>query len=259
MRNKTPQIGALKRSLTMLEAVIADGGASSISALARAADMPVATAHRQVATLVAEGYLAQASNGGHVAGPRLLGLLSRLDEKQIITTVAASILHDLAVELGLVAQLGTFENEMVTYRIKTGEGAGNLFTRVGMQLEAYCSGIGKVLLAHLPDHERRAYVATGPFVPLTPRTVVEPGRLEAELILVRTQGFARDDGEISEGLRCLAAPILKPDGTVPAAISVSQAGPPFRLTDGEILPRLQAAAQAISASAFAVTPPTPFE
>lgn len=239
----------------MLEAVIADGGTSSISALARASGMPVATAHRQVATLVAEGYLAQTADGRHVAGPRLLGLLHRLDEKQIITNVAASILNGLAVDLGLVAQLGTFENEMVTYRIKTGSGAGNLFTRVGMQLEAYCSGIGKVLLAHLPEHERLAYVATGPFVPLTSQTIVEPDRLDAELKLVRKRGFALDDGEISDGLRCLATPVVKPDGTVPAAISVSQAGPPFRFTDDEILPRLQTAAEAIARAAFPAVSP----
>jgi len=251
MRNATPRIGALKRSLAMLEAVIADGGASSVSALARAIGMPVATAHRQVATLVGEGYLAAGPGGGHVAGPRLLGLLHRLDEKQIVTNVAAPILHGLATELGLVVQLGTFENEMVTYRIKTGEAAGGLFTRVGMQLEAYCSGMGKVLLAHLPDYERRAYLANGPFVPLTSRTIVDPDRLEAELQRVLGEGFARDDEEISEGLRCLAAPIRKPDGHVLAAISVSQAGPPFRHAEEDLLPRLRAAALAIEQAAFA--------
>ena len=251
MRNATPQIGAIRRSLAMLEAVIADGGASSISALARAIDMPIATAHRQVVTLVAEGYLSPGPGGGHVAGPRLLGLLHRLDEKQIITNVAAPILHGLAIHLGLVVQLGTFENEMVTYRIKTGEAAGGLFTRVGMQLEAYCSGMGKVLLAHLPDYERRAYLANGPFVPLTSRTIVDADRLEAELAGVLAQGFARDDGEISEGLRCLAAPIRKPDGSVLAAISVSQAGPPFRHAEEDLLPWLRAAATAIERAAFA--------
>lgn len=235
----------------MLEAVIADGGASSVSALARATGMPIATAHRQVTTLVGEGYLAPGAGGGHVAGPRLLGLLHRLDEKQIVTNVAAPILHRLAIELGLVVQLGTFENEMVTYRIKTGEAAGGLFTRVGMQLEAYCSGMGKVLLAHLPDPERRAYLATGPFVPLTWRTIVDPDRLAAELACVREDGFARDDEEIAEGLRCLAAPIRKPDGTVLAAISVSQAGPPFRHADADLLPRLRATALAIEVAAFA--------
>lgn len=254
MRNSTPEIASLKRSLVMLEAVIADGGASSVSALARAVGMPIATAHRQVATLVTEGYLTSTRRGGHIAGPRLLDLLRFLDEKQIITNVAAPILHQLATDLSLVVQLGTLENEMVTYRIKTGDGAGELFTRVGMQLEAYCSGIGKVLIAHLPRSEQLAYLATGPFVPLTSRTIVDPERLSAEFERVLAEGFACDDGEISEGLRCLAVPICNNDGGVSAAISISQAGPPFRYADDDLLPPLRNAKIAIEHAAFGRAP-----
>lgn len=115
---------------------------------------------------MAEGYLAALGGGRHVAGARLLGLLHGLDEKQIIANVAAPLLHELAARVRSVVQLGTFENDMMTYRIKTGRGANALFTRVGMQLEAYCSGMGKVLMAHLPEAEREAYLASGPFVAL---------------------------------------------------------------------------------------------
>ncbi|MFA5963358.1 MAG: IclR family transcriptional regulator [Sphingomonas sp.] len=233
----------------MLEAVIADGGQSSIAAVARSIAMPVATAHRQVATLIAEGYLVVGPRGRHMAGPRLFGLLHRLDEKQIIVGCAAPLLHRLAVDLGTVAQLGTFENEMVTYRIKTGEGAGALFTRVGMQLEAYCSGIGKVLLAYLPEMQRRAYLATGPFPALTDRTITDPGALVSELRLVAQRGFAVDDGEIAEGLFCLAVPISAPDGRVLAAVSVSQATAKMRPVE-EILPVLCETARAIEMTAF---------
>jgi IclR family transcriptional regulator, acetate operon repressor len=223
MSQGTPQIGSLKRTLAMLEAVIADGGHSSVTALARQIGMPKATAHRQVTTLVAEGYLLPAGGGRHVAGARLLGLLHRLDEKQIIANVAAPLLHELAVRVRSVVQLGTFENDMVTYRIKTGRGASALFTRIGMQLEAYCSGIGKVLLANLPEAEREAYLASGSFVALTERTIVEPARLREELDAVRAQGFAIDDEEVAPGLRCMAVPLRNNDGRVLAAISVSQA------------------------------------
>jgi DNA-binding IclR family transcriptional regulator len=121
-----------------------------------------------------------------------------------------------------VVQLGTLEGDMVTYRIKTGEGAGDLFTRVGMQLEAYCSGIGKVLLAWLPAGEREAYLATGPFPPLTARTITEPDALRRELAQVREQGYAMDDGEIAEGLQCIAVPVRSSDGRVLAALSASR-------------------------------------
>ena len=213
----------MKRTLAMLDAVIADGGRNNVAALARQVGMPLATAHRQVTTLVAEGYLAPLGRGRHVAGARLLGMLHRLDEKQIVANLAAPLLHELAARVRSVVQFGTFENDMVTYRIKTGRGANALFTRIGMQLEAYCSGIGKVLLANLPDAERDIYLAGGPFVPLTERTIVDPGLLRLELEKVRAQGFAIDDEEIVPGLCCMAVPIRRGDGRVLAAISVSQA------------------------------------
>lgn len=234
----------------MLEAVVEDGGRSNVSALARTIGMPVATAHRQVATLVTEGYLKPCGGGRHIAGPRLLGLMHRLDEKQVIANVAAPFLHRLAGELHAVVQLGTFENDMVTYRIKTGEGAGSLFTRIGMQLEAYCSGIGKVLLASLPQEQRAAYLATGPFVALTAKTIIDPVLLSMELAAVEEQGFAIDNGEIADDLRCMAVPIRHPDGRVLAGISVSQSGPPFRHTDNYLLDRLKTAAAEVEKAAF---------
>ncbi len=235
----------------MLDAVIADGGRSNVTALAESTGIPPATAHRQITTLVAEGYLRPSGNGRHVAGSRLLGLLHKLDEKQLIANVAAPILHALATQVKSVVQLGTLENEMVTYRIKTGRGSGNLFTRIGMQLEAYCSGIGKILLANLPDLERGAYLAGGPFVALTDRTITDPIQLADELELIRKQGFAVDDGEIAIGLRCLAVPIRNANGDVLSAISVSQAqGSKTAIGDEELLLKLRACAARIENEAF---------
>lgn len=254
MSGGTPRISSLKRTLAMLEAVIADDGCTSVAGLARQIGMPMATAHRQVTTLVAEDYLTASGGGRHVAGARLLGLLHRLDEKQIIANVAAPLLHGLAARVRSVVQLGTFENDMVTYRIKSGRGANALFTRVGMQLEAYCSGMGKVLLAHLPEAEREVYLAGGPFVALTERTIVDPARLREELEAVRVQGFAIDDEEIAHGLRCLAVPLRRSDGKVLAAISVSQAvSSRHRLDDTPLLALLTETALAIENEAFART------
>ncbi|RYE04378.1 MAG: IclR family transcriptional regulator [Sphingomonadales bacterium] len=252
MSTGTPQIASLKRTLTMLDAVIADGGRSNVAELARQGGMPLATAHRQITTLVAEGYLAPSGKGRHVAGARLLGMLHRLDEKQIIANLAAPLLHELAARVRSVVQFGTFENDMVTYRIKTGRGANALFTRIGMQLEAYCSGMGKVLLAHLPDAEREVYLASGPFVPLTERTIVDPDLLREELAAVRAQGFAIDDEEIAPGLRCMAVPLRRGDGRVLAAISVSQAmASRHRVPDALLLDLLTSVARAIERQSLA--------
>jgi IclR family acetate operon transcriptional repressor len=103
-----------------------------------------------------------------------------------------------------------------------------------------------VLLANLPDAERDIYLAGGPFVPLTDRTIVDPGLLRAELEKVRVQGFAIDEEEIVPGLCCMAVPLRHGDGRVLAAISVSQAmSSRHRVPDALLLELLTEVAQAI--------------
>ena len=253
MRNQVPRIHATERTLAMLEAVLADGRGSRITAIARAIAMPVSTAHRQVATLVAQGYLTPLAGGRHVAGPRLLGFLHGIDEKQVAADVAAPLLDRFARDTGSVVQFGTFENEMVTYRVKSGAGAEVLFTKVGMQLEAYCSAIGKVLLAHLPEAERNAYLSAGPFVALTANTITDPAALSSELVRVRERGFAIDDGEIADDLTCTAVPIRNAAGQVIGALSMSSLGrvdgPP---DPAAIAPLLTRVAAEIEGAAFGV-------
>jgi IclR family transcriptional regulator, acetate operon repressor len=222
MRKHTPQVASFHKMVRLLEAILESGSRPSLSSIAGSLGVPVATAHRQATTLVSAGWLAPVARGRFVAGKRLLQLLGSLDEKQVLATAAAPLLDRLAAKTSCIAQLGTFENDMVTYRLKTGQGAGDLFTRVGMQLEAYCSAIGKVLLAHLQEDERIAYLASGPFVPLTPHTVTDPKALAEELERVQAQGFAEDREEVALGLRCLAVPVRNGNGEVIAAISVSR-------------------------------------
>jgi DNA-binding IclR family transcriptional regulator len=252
MRNGTPTIASLARALTTLEALISANGARSLSDVARDLSIPIATVHRQASTLVSEGFLVRLANGHYSAGARLARLLGHVDEKQIIANAAAPVLHRLATRLRCVVQLGTFEDEMVTYRIKTGQGAGDLFTKVGMQLEAYCSGIGKVLLAHLPKKAQEEYLAAGPFPALTPHTIVDPEGLRSALRQARLHGFATDDGEIHDGIFCVAVPVRTPDDRAPAAISVTRTTRPGRrMTTERTVQYLEEAAREIAASAFA--------
>lgn len=221
MRSGTPRVRATERALVMLDAVIADGGRSSISVLARSCDMATATAHRQVATLVAAGYLASLPNGRHLAGPRLLALSDCLDVRELLVQRAGPTLDKLAQQLQTIVHLGSLENEMITYRLKTGNQSDQLFTQVGMQLEAYCSGIGKALLAQMGDAEREAYLATGPFPSLTQNTITDPSTLRAVLQQVRKDGFAFDREEMMPGVYCVAAPICNGAGIAQVAISAT--------------------------------------
>lgn len=211
------------RNLMLLEAVIRDGGRSSVAALARAIGVPVASAHRHIAALTCSGYLVSAGYARHLPGPKLRELAGMIDDRKIMTNAAAPILDRLAARTGNVVQLGIFENDMVTYLVKAGQSADELFTQVGMQLEAYCSGIGKVLLAHLPAQDQAEYLASGPFIALTSRTITDPLLLKAELEHVAIQNFAIDDEEVVTGLQCVAVPVKNRQGEIIAAISASRA------------------------------------
>jgi IclR family transcriptional regulator, acetate operon repressor len=235
-----------ERNLLLLEAVVRDGGRSSVAALARASQISVASAHRHIAALVASGFLVPAGYGRHLAGPKLRSLAELIDCRQIMINAATPILDRLASRTSFVVQLGIFEHDMVTYLVKTGQSSDALFTQVGMQLEAYCSGIGKVLLAHLPAPARASYLAAGPFIALTEQTITDPNQLNAELERVAIQGFAVDDEEVVAGLQCVAVPVRNLQGDVIAAISASRAAQDddWRWRDRN-LPQLKAAAQEI--------------
>lgn len=104
-KHGTPSINAVGRSLKMLEAILSYREGRSVASLASAMVVPLATAHRQVATLIAEGILERMPGKPLAPGNRFLRLVQRFDEKPVIATVSAGALHRLAAELDRVAQV----------------------------------------------------------------------------------------------------------------------------------------------------------
>ncbi len=248
----TPASQTLDKSLSLLAAVIADGGKSSLAALAQSCGLPPSTAHRIVTTLRRRGYIASPGRGCYLPGPALIRLGAAHGLAEILQRVARPVLRDLTRRTGLTAHLGIFEGEMVTYLVKI-DGKADVLTREGMQLEAYCSGIGKVLLAALPDAVLELYLNSGPFVALTAATIVDPRGLHRALMGVRRDGFALDDREAHADLCCIAAPVRGDDGAVCAAISLS--GPTTAPDRRGVLPDLMAAAAEIEGR-LQSSPPT---
>jgi IclR family transcriptional regulator, pca regulon regulatory protein len=119
---------------------------------------------------------------------------------------------------------------------------------VGSRLPAYCSSMGRVLLAGLPDEQIDARLAASDLVQRTPKTETDPTRLRALIEQVRVQGWALVAEELEEGLVSLAAPIRGRNGEVVAAINVSgqqHRTPPVVMLE-RFLPKLLAAAHQIS-------------
>jgi len=229
---------AIDRATELLVAIAGDHGATPLQTHATRLGIPLSTAYRIVGTFTRHGLLARGRRGHFGPGLTLSAIGNAAQPRTILTEVARSPLRRLARHVQGTAHLGIIENDMVTYIVKEHSGGPTLFTREGGQLEAYCSAIGKILLAALPDDRLDDYLGAAPFVALTPKTVTDPTEIWQELMLVRQRGFAIDDGEIADGLFCIAVPIRRADGVIVAAMSLSREGtaapgvsPPAALLD----------------------------
>ncbi|MET9789397.1 IclR family transcriptional regulator [Streptomyces canus] len=174
-------------------------------------------------------------SGRYRLGPQnaLLGqaYLERRDTRQI----TAPALHRLAEESGETVHLVSFDPPEIVYIDKVeSPRAVRMHSRIGGRLPAYCTATGKVFLAHSGDDVVDGVIAAG-LPARTPATITSPEGLRAELDLIRRRGYAVDDVENEQDIRCVAAPVHDHTGAVTTAVSIS--GPAARVTR-ERLPEL---------------------
>lgn len=163
-----------------------------------------------------------------------MAAVSRLDVGQC----APPFLDALVAETGESASLGLFEDPEVVHILRV-ESAHplRLPALAGRRSPAYCTGIGKAILAHLEPERLEKYLSEVTLHARTPRTLTDPEALRQDLRRVRLRGWSLDDEEIFPGLRCVAAPIFDFEGRVVAGMSV--AGPTMRIPR-DLLPRFAA-------------------
>jgi len=190
--------------------------------LSRRANLPEASGYRLIQTLEEIGAVVRGARGRYRPGLLLLSLSHNVTITELLRDASHALMTELARTLGLTTHLGVLEHGMVTYVAKiSAPGAFAVHTRVGAQLEPYCSGLGKVLLAALPDEEVERFILDGELVPLTPYTITTAAAFRAELRRVRQQGYAVDDREHQANMRCIAVPVLDQDGRAVAALSAT--------------------------------------
>lgn len=220
--DETTGAGAVHKALSLMLALASDGGETPAARIAEDLGLPASSARRLVAAMVRENILMRLERGHYAAGPALARLGNAASLHARLAAAARAPMRRLAQVSGEAAvHLGVLEGEMVTYLAKQSASQAFAETRTGTQLEAYCTGIGKMLLACLPEGERETFLKAGSFVPITASTITAPADLRAQLQKTRTRGHALDDAEMFEGLRCIAVPVII--GTEPvAAISLSR-------------------------------------
>lgn len=209
-----------------------------------ASGLPLPTIHRLLRSLAHNGYVRQEPSRRYALGPGLI----RLGETagRALGSWALPCLAELVSEIGETANMALLEGDAVVYVAQVpSPHSMRMFTEVGRRVQAHSTGVGKALLAQLPDAQVLDLLRRTGMPPRTPRTLTDPVVLLAELGEIREQGWAVDDAEQEVGVRCVAVPIL--GGPARAAMSVS--GPSGRMTASrvvEIAPILQRAASGLA-------------
>lgn len=244
-------VQSLDRALDLLEALAAAESEVGVSDLAERVSLHVSTAHRLLAVLVSRGYARRTATGRYGLGPRLLRLATAAASPQQVDLRADArpALQELAAFSGETTNLAfPVDGDIIYVDQAPGRHMVRMFTQIGTRVPAYCTGAGKAMLAYRPEADIQSYLATIQFEPHTARTLTTPDALGAELARIRARGYAFDEGELEDGVRCIAAPILDSAGQPRGAISVS--GPSSRLDDERmraIAPVLLHATAALSA------------
>jgi DNA-binding IclR family transcriptional regulator len=227
----------------------------SLADLASRTGIPRATAFRLLSTLEQSGFLDKV-HGAYQLGIKCFVLGNIVAGGLDLRETARPHLAALRESTRETTQLAILDHWQVVYleRMLSPLSVGYMRSRAGAILPAYCTGLGKALLAFRPEAEVAAWAATQKFTALTPRTITSARRLMKELAVIRERGYGLDQEEREKGVTCLAAPIFNHTGDVVAAISV--AGPtermPRELVGSDVAAAVVAAARAISVDLGAV-------
>lgn len=245
-------VQSVERALDLLECLARSSSSwVGISELSQATGQPVGTIHRLLMTLVARRYAVRDNRTRRYAlGPafrRLAGLgLQTPDWAEIGTP----LLRELVEISGETANMAVLEGNRAVYVAQAqSTRMVRMFTELGNRVPLYCTGCGKVLLAYQPDSVIAASIAETGLPRYTDTTITDPAQLQQELEMIRQQGYAVDNGEQEEGVRCLAVPVYDSRGKVVAAVSIS--GPSSRLDSRRIptlLPHLKRISAALSSA-----------
>jgi IclR family acetate operon transcriptional repressor len=218
-------VQTISRAFELLDLIANQGASVTISDLSIRSGLPMPTVHRLLKALVSLGHVRQTPSRRYALGPRLI----RLGEmaRQNLGTTAMPFLTELVNITEETANFAIREGDLVVYVAQVpSRHSMRMFTEIGRRVLPHCTGVGKALLAQLPNSSVEEIVQRNGMPAMTAKTITDVNDLMEDLDRIRQRGWAEDNGEQEIGVRCIAAPIL---GTgIQSAISVS--GPEARLT-----------------------------
>lgn len=244
--------GTVGKALDVLDRVARAGRPVRFSDLLAEAGYPKATLYRLLQTLTHQGMLCyDPDRQAYAPGLRLVRLAHAAWSQSSLAPVARPMLDRLSAEVGETIHLAQLDQGQVLYVDKRNAKAPvEMFSQAGRVGPAYCTGVGKAMLAHLPAPLLEEALRRQSFHRFTPRTLTDPQALREELARIRAAGHALDREEHEPGIVCVAVPILARAGRVMGAVSVTSTTARKGLDAlAALAPRLRAVAAAIAADA----------
>ena len=228
-------VQSIDRLFLIVELLSLHPKGASLTEICGETSLPKGTVSRMLGALITHGYVIQEPDTKRYRlTMRMFEIGSRVAGSANILSVARPYLEYLSSVSGEAVHLVSRVNDEVVYLYK--EEASNSIVRmssfVGLRNPMYCTGVGKSILAFLPDDEMRGIWSRTVPIRFTSSTITTLEDMEAEILRIRQCGYAIDDEEHEAGVRCVAAPILDFNGNPVAAISLS--APAVRLNDAEI-------------------------
>src|SRR4051812_30646922 len=216
----TDFVESLDRGLRLLQAFGVTAGPMTLSDIARAADLPRATARRILFTLAHGGFV---SSDGKLFSltPHVLTLAGSYLRSSQVVTVLQPVLDRIATSAQEISSLAVLDGDEVVF-IARGSPA-RVFSAgldIGYRLPAFCTSVGRAMLGQFDDKELAAKLATMRREALTPQTVTDPKKLLAAIDADRKKGFSLVDREAEPHFRSISVPVRRYDNTIVAAINM---------------------------------------
>lgn len=226
---EVPAVKSAQRVMLVLEH-LAQTGPTSFVAIARALGLPNSSAHQLLSTLVAGGFVEfDEPHRVYRLGARLWSVAQAYRRPDALLELARPLMQELVDELGETTQLATLEGRHNVYLVVIDSPHPmRLASAVGRRLPAHATGLGKTLLAALPDEEIRSRLGGTALETYTAQTLTDVTAVLEEVHRIRDQGYGEDNEEFVVGCKCVARPVLDQVGRTVAAVSVTVPTP--RLT-----------------------------
>jgi IclR family transcriptional regulator, pca regulon regulatory protein len=221
---------SLERGLAILECFTPETPVLGIADIADRLGMSRSTTHRYVTTLLALGYLRQGARRKYRLGLRVTALgMAALNETSLREHAHADLV-ELAHRSGYATSIAVLEDGEIVYvdrvlGFRRHQRTPGPEVGTGSRLPAHGTALGKVLLAHLPEHERRSALSHTSLERLGPNTIVTKSMLRDELAQILEEGLAVEDEELVSGRIAIAAPVFDEAGEITAAIDLTAVTP----------------------------------